>query len=403
MNQDILNSVLAHPSHEVRSLAFSLLITSPSTTRPYSLAALNLLRQHLGTYFADPDAKFRVDVMARARDMFKRVRGAICVLKRSIPRVRAKALKRKAAERATAEGVSPLADAQPILYRSNLIDLPEGQLVHCLEYHAEFLRWYIGFLCSELTPTASYQRHVGSLKAISSILRLESDPKKDWGTDSDQEIFYDLVDKRWARALFDLVMDPFDDVRELSSAATKSILSDMRYRKFSLSGASRGDSPVDELQDLSNRANELSRRTARADHSDGAARACQLLYRFFGDETEQLGFISRIIDKLEAKIALAQSNLGQAVLEDPVHGDFSALRYIWQIVSTQAFSGPSLDAGQAVQNRLVSCCEQIWDAVRDILCDDSPEGHLPQELEEVDGINTKDILSYSFRAIHESR
>ncbi|CAI6088687.1 unnamed protein product [Clonostachys chloroleuca] len=402
MNQDILNSVLAHPSHEVRSLAFSLLITSPSTTRPYSLAALNLLRQHIGTYFADPYAKFRVDVMARARDMFKRIRGAICVLKRSIPRVRAKALKRKAAERATAEGVSPEADAQPILYRSNLIDLPEGQLVHCLEYHAKFLRWYIGFLCSELTPTASYQRHVGSLKAISSILRLESDPKKDWGTDSDQEIFYDLVDKRWARALFDLVMDPFDDVRELSSAATRSILSDMRYRKFSLSGASRSDSPVVELQDLSNRANELSRRTARADHSDGAARACQLLYRFFGDETAQLGFISSIIDKLEAKIALAQSNLGQAVLEDPVHGDFSALRYIWQIVSTQAFSGSSLDAGQAVQNRLVSCCEQIWDAVRDILCDDSPEGHLPQELEEVDGINTKDILSYSFRAIHES-
>ena len=41
--------------------------------------------------------------------------------------------------------------------------------------------------------------------------------------------------------------------------------------------------------------------------------------------------------------------------------------------------------------------------MRDILCDDSPEGHLPLELEELDGLDTRDVLSYSFRAIDESR
>lgn len=46
---------------------------------------------------------------------------------------------------------------------------------------------------------------------------------------------------------------------------------------------------------------------------------------------------------------------------------------------------------------------QIWAAVKDVLCYDSPEGHIPQELEDMDELNTKDLLSYSFRAIQESR
>jgi hypothetical protein len=38
-----------------------------------------------------------------------------------------------------------------------------------------------------------------------------------------------------------------------------------------------------------------------------------------------------------------------------------------------------------------------------VLCNDSPEGHMPQSVDEIDTVDTKDVLSYSFRAIHESR
>jgi hypothetical protein len=55
------------------------------------------------------------------------------------------------------------------------------------------------------------------------------------------------------------------------------------------------------------------------------------------------------------------------------------------------------------QNRIVRCCERIWMIVKEILCNDSPEGHLPQDLDELEAIDTKDVLSYSFRAVHESR
>jgi hypothetical protein len=56
-----------------------------------------------------------------------------------------------------------------------------------------------------------------------------------------------------------------------------------------------------------------------------------------------------------------------------------------------------------LQQRMVSLASRIWAAVQEVLCNDSPEGHLPQELDEMDSLDTKDVLSYSFRAVHESR
>ncbi|KAK5990266.1 tRNA (32-2'-O)-methyltransferase regulator TRM732-like protein [Cladobotryum mycophilum] len=370
LQESVLESVLTHPSHEVRSLAFTLLISSPSTTRPYSSTTLDLLKRHLGTFFADPDAKFRVDVCARARDMYKRVRGAIAVLKRSIPRARAKAQKRN----------RPDAGIQPILYHTNLISLPEVQLIQCLEYHEKFLNWYIGFLCAELTPTASYQRHIASLKSMLFILRMEGEASKNWETAEDQELVFDLFNDKWMRALADLVMDPFDDVREIASLVIARFLADEKYRRFSFNSQRTSQSPTGELGELLKRADDLSLRTARADHSDGVARASQLLYKFLNTGEERLNLLSKLVESLEYKISQAETDLGRAVLATPC-------------TAILRLSAPQ---------RAVACCVRIWKTVRDILCDDSPEGHLPQELEDMEGLDTKGLLSYSFRSIHES-
>ncbi|KAF4977485.1 hypothetical protein FZEAL_6004 [Fusarium zealandicum] len=393
LDEKVLESVLAHPSHEVRSLALSLLISSPSTTRPYSSTALDLLRKHLPTYFADSDAKIRNDAASKARDMFKRVRGAIFVLKKSIPRVAAQG---QMGDQQQAQ------ESKSILYRTNLISLPEAQLVTCLEYHEKFLVWYIGFLCGELTPTASYQRHIASLKAVSFILRLEGENAKTWETSDDQRLFFDLFDGRWVRALSDLIMDPFDDIRDYSALVLKRIFSDQRYRNFYLMAEQEKVNPSEELTELLKRANELARQTARADQSDGVARICQLLYRFAEDEEQRVTFLSKLIGALEEKVTVAEKDLGRAVLEAPLHGDFASLCYTWQVVSELEFSESELQSVQGLQDSLVTCCERVWAAVRDILCDDSPEGHLPHDLEEVDGLDTKDVLSYSFRSVHEA-
>lgn len=55
--------------------------------------------------------------------------------------------------------------------------------------------------------------------------------------------------------------------------------------------------------------------------------------------------------------------------------------------------------------RLIQCCKKIWERVEEVLCNDSPEGHLPRglQIDDFENIDTKELLSYSFRAIHESR
>jgi len=369
-------------------------MSSPSTTRPYSSTALALLRKHLATYFADSDAKFRNEVAGKVRDMFKRVRGAIFVLKKSIPR---------AAARKQKEQPGQAQEPQHILYRTNLISLPEAQLTHCLEYHEKFLFWYIDFLCSELTPTASYQRHSASLKAVTFILRMEGEKSKTWETPDDQTLFFDQFGASWLRALSDLIMDPFDDIRSHAATVMKWIFSDSRYKNFHLMAQQGRMDPAEELAELLERSEDLARKTARADHSDGVARVSQLLYRFSGEEQQRVALLSKLIGGLEERLAVAEKDLGRAVLDAPLHGDFASLCYMWQVVSELQFSESELQSVQALQDTLISCCERVWAAVRDILCDDSPEGHLPQELEEVDGLDTKDVLSYSFRSVHEAR
>lgn len=57
----------------------------------------------------------------------------------------------------------------------------------------------------------------------------------------------------------------------------------------------------------------------------------------------------------------------------------------------------------ALQQQIVMACGKAWKAVKHILCDDSPEGHILPESDITATVDTKDVLSYSFRAIHESR
>lgn len=87
--------------------------------------------------------------------------------------------------------------------------------------------------------------------------------------------------------------------------------------------------------------------------------------------------------------------------------------FVWEVIDRFSVSRrASADVASIVETcriwddlqwRMLFACSRIWEAVKDVLCNDSPEGHLPQDLDDIDDIDTKDVLSYSFRAIHESR
>lgn len=52
---------------------------------------------------------------------------------------------------------------------------------------------------------------------------------------------------------------------------------------------------------------------------------------------------------------------------------------------------------------MLKSLDDVWHCVRGILCNDAPEGHIPDELDEDVELDTKDVLSYSWRALKEAR
>jgi hypothetical protein len=45
----------------------------------------------------------------------------------------------------------------------------------------------------------------------------------------------------------------------------------------------------------------------------------------------------------------------------------------------------------------------FWTCIEHILCTDAPEGHVPDEIDEEASLDTKEILSYSWRGLKEAR
>ncbi|OTB06928.1 hypothetical protein M426DRAFT_100842 [Hypoxylon sp. CI-4A] len=395
LRADVLESVLCHESYEARSSAVSILIASPSTTKPYTEEALKLLKKHLPSFHEDSEPKMRYDILGHSRNMIKRIQSTL----ESLRRENEKTLKKISKAEQNEITNRPTEDARIKNPKKNQAENAK-ELGVALSQHEDFISWYVSFLQAELAPTTSYQRHITALKAMEFIIKSTIPQNTDAGNVSELKNL--LVDATWFRAVLDLIMDPFDDVRETAASLIMSLLRENGNSKLQEQMNGLGGTPIEELQSFCHKADELARRTARADHSDGAARSFELLCCSKMSMKERIQIPFEVLSSLEAKLSAAEQDLATAVLQAPVHGSFASLRYIWGSLSNIQISEADAIALAELQDRAIVCCWRIWKAVRHVLCDDSPEGHLPEELEEVEGLDTKDLLSYSFRAIHES-
>lgn len=63
------------------------------------------------------------------------------------------------------------------------------------------------------------------------------------------------------------------------------------------------------------------------------------------------------------------------------------------------------EASMAVDlyTRLHSILLEVWSCVHDLLCNDAPEGYMPEDMEDEASVTTKDVLSYAWRSLKESR
>ncbi len=379
-----------HPSNSIRACAFSLLVCSPASTTPLSAVALNLLRGHLAPFFADYDAKLRHEIQSYLKKLASRVKNVIHIARKSLQRLMSP--QNQAKETSKAKFISE------IRFKD------EGQARSVLETHESFFAWYMDFLKEQLVPTASYQRHITGLKSVIAALKLGRPETGSTEEALDIHVLELLsLDATWIRLAFDLIMDPFDDVRETAVSLLAMLPAETVKAARASSPSPRPATLLDELNEFTIKAEELARKTGRADYGNGVARSQGLLCVWTDSADARISILSRSLLRLEDKLAKAELNLGHAAIEDPVHGDFASIGYIWRVLVKENHSDDHLKLIDQLQSRILASCQRVWSTVQHVLCDDSPEGHLPEELEDIEGLDTKDLLSYSFRAIHESR
>ena len=349
LQEDVIGVLITSEVNTVRSLAFSVLVASSSPLRPFTTTALDILQSHMGILYADTDAKFRTDTLSNTRKLIERFRGATTYLNREL------------------EALSRIYGPEPST-KSEGWGL-YGQIQNILKRHEEFIEWFLEFLLGELIPTVSYQRHITALKATRLLLQsgiLDSlAPQKSITVSNTTSWHYriNFFTSSAMRLLLDLLMDPFEDVR--SSAAA--LLKLASIEDFAVEGPSHESnyhkstlvqtripiqrlvySPImdNRLYDVQNRAankveaerghtslvtfisraEDLARRTGRADYGDGVARCYDLLYSLLPSTDSRLKLVRNLVHNLGSKICMGEQNLAKAVLDAPVHGTFAALK-----------------------------------------------------------------------------
>jgi hypothetical protein len=286
-----------------------------SSTKPFPLESLDVVRQNLYILHADTDAKFRNELFTNTKHMLERLRGALALLNREIGLNAAK-------EQALSNGTS----------KTEEVERKGEDLLKHVQEHNKFLYWYLDFLAKELVPTASYQRHITSLKSLEILLKtgVQASPSisalsTSHGSDTCWPQQINIFSPSLVRLLLDLVLDPFEEVRNCSV----SVLNFAPKESFgSLIDTSYGSVPK-LLQDLVSKAKIASSQTGRADMADGLAHIHVLEYQLLSTNQQRLQLFELHLSALEGDVFHASKDL-EAVYT-PIHAHLATLRYVLMI------------------------------------------------------------------------
>lgn len=294
----------------------------------------------LPNYHAEVDPKARQDNLALIKRLCLRLKGVLLSL---------------------SKGKLDLWSTKPTIDRdghlSNLYaasELAEASL----EQHLAFFVWYRDFLLQELSPTASYQRHVVSLKVIDFLMSNSGFLLYGGSSDAfegERRDSYNSFCNGLVTSLLALAVDPFDDIRELAACNLQSIPR-AAWASLCLKGAPEVRSlwpsyvrdPV-AADDISlsaynpegnpgltlacQRAAKRAQSTARADHADGFGRLYALAVGFdtvpdqknAWAERDQLA-LGRLMTELNDRIMKARMDIHTAVKTASLHGLLIAAR-----------------------------------------------------------------------------
>ena len=319
LSQHISHGLLLHVSPSLRIAALKLFVHSTSPTKSLTRDVLLALQRALPLYHGETDSRARNEFVSVVKRLFTRFQGIIPRLVR-------------------------VQDENP-MHSKTLLEAATSKSSRLLEDHVEFLRWYTSFLQGELQPVASYQRHISALKImhhlkVSGLLKyMQHGRAKDAATVGKEEAQSSFYDRSLSRLLLDLIVDPFDDVRNDAAALFHAFTRPMLIGFNSTPSGKRleayqrhGDGEQQICLALQ-RAEALMRQTGRADYADGVGRLYDVLYGSHGlvmtpadCHEERTAILEKLVNNLEIDIKLAQSDLQQAIVSAPLHGHLIALR-----------------------------------------------------------------------------
>jgi hypothetical protein len=350
LDEQAIGALLSNPANDVRSLALSVLITSFSSTRPFSLTVLGLLKSHMGFFHSDTDAKFRNDVISNTKHLIERLKGTTAFMVRELEHLSFQLARPDQGSSSREENDKAVHDAiQSLVIK-----------------HEQFIEWYVEFNFNELVPTASYQRHITALRAIQLLLDSQLQCKEPGlvlsgapATSALWPLKMEFFDSQSMRLLLDLLMDPFADVRtsamdilrlctpskfaggsehlSLSNGEVMKNVGNALYTTMTSTPLKENDSHLPSksvnqhsfglLTSFITKANVASMNSGRADYADGVAKGYKLLHSLQISLDDAMSMLDNVVADLETKIEVAERDLAQAVHSIPVHGSFAALRY----------------------------------------------------------------------------
>ena len=345
-------SLLEHSSSDVRIAALSLLLSSSASARPFPRRVLRRVRQCIPHFHVEVNPKPRNEFIALMKKLCMRIRDATI------------SLLRHGQDPGTFNGeqraipASPVASVdceQPVNSMDTIEQaIDDGSRV--LEEHLAFRKWYMVFLLQELHPTASYQSHITALKLLECLM--EQDCPLLNTSMKGHQIYVDSLSEHLPRGLFlrpltELLLNPFDDVRQVANTVLSLYLPTSSLARVNKStgevegsvgsvdqeAKNQADSEVDHpsfnqsiLFSLK-KAEDMAGITGRADHADGFGRLTNLLYETASTLVKPAtwhqscySIVDHLLSTIEEEIDIAKEDLLIAVSSKPLHGRLIALR-----------------------------------------------------------------------------
>ncbi len=325
--------LLEHAVPNVRIAALSLLVSSPTSTKSFSPEVFRRLRVCLPFFHVEVNPKTRNEFVAVMKRFCFRLRGATISLLRCSRELGPKEHDIESGIEGTATDITNAAS-----------DLHEE-----LDSHLAFRRYYLLFLLDELRPTASYQSHITALKILRAVYDGELAGRSSISKVK-HNYFRALAETNRGgmhlRPLSDLLLDPFDDVRQIAAEVLEIELELNLVPGFPSESGEIEDEPGVQRKDklcrgangvihsALSRAESKAANTGRADHADGVGRLYKLLYSsslVLDQPTSWYDcnflIIEHLLSALEDEVKVAARDLPLAVGCASLHGHLIALRY----------------------------------------------------------------------------